>query len=229
MSDFESDDFESPQGLLPGPCPPPPVSPRRSTRLDSSRVHPSPSSQLRASGISPCSDLDTSQLAQLVELLPHGSPSVPPPPFTSSGKRLRKTSNTLAKHRRGRPASSPAPAASLPGPSSMSVAPLLEPPVHQASSSTPGIPASFIASMDSLQRSITSLTQHFPDFSAIPATSALPLPPAQPDTQSPSRALLGVFSICIFSPLMLLTHTPFFNLFLFVFFLLFPLHPSLCI
>ncbi|MEQ2296944.1 hypothetical protein AMECASPLE_029717 [Ameca splendens] len=77
----------------------------------------------------------------------------------------------------------------------MSVAPLLEPPVHQASSSSPGIPASFIASMDSLQRSITSLTQHFPDFSAILATSALPLPPAQPDTQSATWLLPLAFTL----------------------------------
>ncbi|MEQ2218415.1 hypothetical protein XENOCAPTIV_002889 [Xenoophorus captivus] len=146
MSDFESDDLESPQGLLSGPCPLPPVPPRRNSRLDSSR--PSPSSQLRASGISPGSDPDTSQL---VELLPRGSPSEPPSPFTFSGKRPRKTANPPVKRRRGCPASSPAPAASLPGPSSMSVVPLPEPPVPQASSSKPGIPASFIASMDSLQ------------------------------------------------------------------------------
>ncbi|MEQ2247877.1 hypothetical protein ILYODFUR_013565 [Ilyodon furcidens] len=146
MSDFESDDLESPQGLLSGPCPPPPVPPQRSTHLDSSRVHPSPYSQLRVG-----SDLDTSQLAQLVELLPRGSPSEPPPLFTSSGKRLRKTANPPVMRRRGRPASSPAPAASPPGPYSMSVAPLPEAPVPQASSSMPGVPTSFIASMDSLQ------------------------------------------------------------------------------
>ncbi|MED6246263.1 hypothetical protein ATANTOWER_015083 [Ataeniobius toweri] len=106
MSDYESDDpAGSSQDLFPGPHPPVATYARRSSRL-ASQVTPSPSSQLRASGINPGSDQDPSQLA---EILSHDSS---PPP--SMGKRRCKTSNPPAKKRRGCSSSTLASAMSLP-------------------------------------------------------------------------------------------------------------------
>ncbi|MEQ2183518.1 hypothetical protein GOODEAATRI_033511, partial [Goodea atripinnis] len=68
---------------------------RRSLRLGSCHVPPSPTSQLQEAGICPGSDLDATQLAQLTALLPcPGSPSPPPPPVG-----LRKPAHPPAKHR----------------------------------------------------------------------------------------------------------------------------------
>ncbi|KAK5605048.1 hypothetical protein CRENBAI_001098 [Crenichthys baileyi] len=118
MSDYESDDLIRSTPLVVTDPRPPPSANRRSARLAFCRSNPSPSSHLRACGISPGSDLEPSHLTQLTDLLPlHGSsPSPPPPPSASSGKRLRKSANPPAKRRRGRPASTPVSAPAPPGP-----------------------------------------------------------------------------------------------------------------
>ncbi|KAK5613776.1 hypothetical protein CRENBAI_016315 [Crenichthys baileyi] len=179
MSDYESDDpAGSLQDLFLGPRPPAAAYARRSSRLASQLITPSPSSQLRKSGINPGSDQDASQLALVADILSHDSP---PPP--SMGKCRCKNSNPPAKTRRGCSSSTLASAMSLPGPSTAALASLLDPPAA-SSSSTPAVPASFISSMDLLQRSITSLTHHLMDFSAEHATSAVLPPSAPPNAQS---------------------------------------------
>ncbi|MEQ2301478.1 hypothetical protein AMECASPLE_036477 [Ameca splendens] len=160
MSDYESaDPVGSSQDLISGPCPPATAYARRSSRLASQLITPSPSSQLRASGINPGSDQDASQLTQFADFLSHDSPPLPPPPPTSSGKRHSKTPNHPAKKRRACSSSTLASAVSLPSPSSAALASFSEPPAA-SSSSTTAVPASFISLLDLLQRSITSLTQH---------------------------------------------------------------------
>ncbi|KAK5613498.1 hypothetical protein CRENBAI_020921 [Crenichthys baileyi] len=99
MSDYESGDLTGSAPYFVAD-PPPTSANRRSARLASCPTLPSPSSQLRANGIIPGSDVEPSQLVQLVELLSHhDSPFSPPPPPVSSGKRLRKSANPPAKRR----------------------------------------------------------------------------------------------------------------------------------
>ncbi|MEQ2225732.1 hypothetical protein ILYODFUR_020382 [Ilyodon furcidens] len=69
----------------------------------------------------------------------------------ASGKHLKNSSNPPAKRRRGRPAFTPTPTATLPGPASAAVSPPIfvpqtDPHAPQAStsSSTPAIPQSFL-------------------------------------------------------------------------------------
>ncbi|KAK5609235.1 hypothetical protein CRENBAI_014089 [Crenichthys baileyi] len=164
MSDYESDDLTGSAPYFMA-YPPPTSANRRSTRLASCPTLPSPSSQLRASGIIPGSDVEPSHLVQLVKLLPHHDlPFSPPPPPVSSGKHLRKSVNPPAKHPRGCPA-----------PPDSSPAPPIEPPsAHASTSSAPVIPPAFIASMDSLQCSISSLMHHLQNFTTSTATSLGP-------------------------------------------------------
>ncbi|KAK5614932.1 hypothetical protein CRENBAI_009145 [Crenichthys baileyi] len=155
---------------------------RRSVRLASCPNEPSPSSQLRACGIIPGSDVESSHLDQLAELLPyHDFPSPPPPPSGSYGKRPRKSANSPSKRRRGRPAQAPAPASAPPGSLSAPVSPPIDPPTaHGSASSAPAISASFIASMDSLHITISSLTHHLQNLATNTAMSAIPPPPVPP-------------------------------------------------
>ncbi|MEQ2226092.1 hypothetical protein ILYODFUR_024069, partial [Ilyodon furcidens] len=156
---------------------------------------PAPSSQLRAYAISPGFDLDSSHLAQLSGLLPHhdSSLSPPPPPSTSleSGG-LKKSFHPPAKRRRACPASTPPPATTSTGLSSAAVSALIPTaPQASTSSSTPAIlqsfPTSFISSIDSLQGSTLSLTQHLQEFDFKSATSAPPPSPTLSDAQPTPR------------------------------------------
>ncbi|KAK5620141.1 hypothetical protein CRENBAI_001657, partial [Crenichthys baileyi] len=200
MSDYESDDFSGPAHLADA-GPPPRLSTltRRSLRLAPCPVPPSPTSQLQEAGICPGSDLDATQLAQLAELLPRpGSPSPPPPPSplpVSSRKRLRKSAHPPAKRRRGRSTSLPVPAAT-PGPPS----PVPDPstsftPQAASSSSSQVIPPAFFASINALQGSISSLTQHLQNFSSSAATSALSAPAGLPGTQAVPQPLPPVYTL----------------------------------
>ncbi|MEQ2238880.1 hypothetical protein ILYODFUR_037822 [Ilyodon furcidens] len=108
-------------------------------------------------------------------------PLFPSSQLRACGKRLKNSS----KHRRGRPAFTPAPAAASPGPASPVV--LLRSRLSNRSSRSPGsdvffysghptiFPASFISSMDSLQSFISSFTQLLWEFAFNSATSAFPL------------------------------------------------------
>ncbi|MEQ2169110.1 hypothetical protein GOODEAATRI_021482 [Goodea atripinnis] len=109
-------------------------------------------------------------------------------PFPSSqlracGKRLKNFSNPPTKRHRGRLAFTPAPANVSPCPASAEV--LLRSRLSNRSSCNPGFdvlfysghrtifPASFISSMDSLQRSLSSITQLLWEFASNSAMSAL--------------------------------------------------------
>ncbi|MEQ2238733.1 hypothetical protein ILYODFUR_036248 [Ilyodon furcidens] len=171
MSEYESDNLTG-SALYFIADPLPTSANRRSARLASCPNLPSPSSQLRASGIIPGSDVEPSHLVQLIELLPHhDSPFSPPPPPVSSGKRLRMSASPPAKCLQGRPAQTPTPASAPPDSSPASAShPIELPSAHASTSSAPAIPPAFIASMDSLHRSISSLTHHLQNFTTSTVT-----------------------------------------------------------
>ncbi|MEQ2306806.1 hypothetical protein AMECASPLE_012020 [Ameca splendens] len=99
----------------------------------------------------------------------------------ASGRRLKNSSDSPTKQRRGCPAFTPAPAGASPGPASAAV--LFRFRLSNQSSCSPGFdvffysghPTIFISSMDSLQSFITSFTQLVREFASNSATSALPL------------------------------------------------------
>ncbi|MEQ2311487.1 hypothetical protein AMECASPLE_020572 [Ameca splendens] len=182
MSDYESDAFSGPAHLPDaGPRPRSSTLARRSLRLTSCHVLPSPTSQLQEAGICLCSDLDATQLAQLAALLPpRGSPSPLPPPSplsVSSRKRLRKSTHPPANRCRGRstslsvPAATPGPPSPVAGPSAFLT------PQAASSPSSELIPPAFFASINALQGSISSLPQHLPKASPplLPRQRCLPL------------------------------------------------------
>ncbi|XP_043961459.1 uncharacterized protein PB18E9.04c-like [Gambusia affinis] len=213
MSDFESDaPPNSPVASSEAPGPSTMFPARRSVRIASRSVPSSPASILCSRGISLTPGLRPYQVASLAALLPPGDISPSPTPPTSpplpptSGKRSRKSSAPPAKRRRGRPPSSqPAPRSpenpefSAPDPSTHSADPTPEAPGTSSgfyhSSSTPPdqthvLASTLASSMDSLQRSISSL-------------SAL-LRSDTPESNTPSR--IPIFPVRINTVVAFLTH-----------------------
>ncbi|KAK5598717.1 hypothetical protein CRENBAI_005757 [Crenichthys baileyi] len=148
-------------------------------------------------GICPGSDLDATQLAQLAALLPHHDSPLPPPspPPVSSRKRLRKSAHPPAKRRRGRStflsvlAVTPGPPSLVAGPSAFLT------PQAVSSPSSQLIPPVFFASINALQGSISSLTQHLQSFSSIAATSAPSAIADLPGAQAIPQPLPPVFTL----------------------------------
>ncbi|XP_027855686.1 formin-like protein 7 isoform X1 [Xiphophorus couchianus] len=216
MSDFESDiPPGSPVASREDPAPPSSSPVRRSSRLAMRPDHLSPASFLKSKGVSLAAGLQSPQVASLAALMPfidtsppYIPPSPPAPPSSVSGKRSCKSVAPPAKRRKGRPPSSQLssclpgpPSAPPPNPNPPPNAPVVPPEAPGPSSgphSLPPLPpssdqvlaSSLVASMDSLQRSLSVLSyqlQHGASniavASSIPFSAAPVAPP--PSLQPP--------------------------------------------
>ncbi|XP_023200297.1 serine/arginine repetitive matrix protein 1-like [Xiphophorus maculatus] len=199
MSDFESDPLpDTPVASPEAPGPSNPALVRRSVRLASRPNLPSPASILRSKGIALTPGLRSSQIASLAALLPSSesspSPSAGSPPPSVTGKRSCKSSAPPAKRRRGRPPSSQPALRSQepllppdPGPSFQASDPTLEAPGPSSGLRSPSSPppdqthllaSALVTSMDTLQRSISSLS------TLLHKASDASTPPTAPSTSA---------------------------------------------